>query len=113
MGKMLFRIAIRNLLRNKTFSFLNIFGLGIAMASALLILLWVQNELSYDSFYPNANRLYQSWNRDRGNKGIDCWNITPKPLAPALKLEYPEIERASRFGWDETILFTVGEKKIN
>jgi putative ABC transport system permease protein len=113
MGKMLFHIAIRNLLRNKTFSFLNIIGLAIGMASAILILLWVQNELSYDSFYPNADRLYQSWNRDRSNKGIDCWNVTPKPLAPALKQEYPEIERATRVGWDETILFTVGEKKMN
>ena len=113
MRKLFFHIATRNLLRNKTFGFLNIFGLAIGMASSLLIILWVQNELSYDNFYPNGDRLYQSWNRDRNNKGITCWNVTPKPLAPGLKSEFPEVERATRVGWDEMILFTVGEKKIN
>ncbi|HXB44163.1 MAG TPA: ABC transporter permease [Puia sp.] len=85
----------------------------MGMASAILILLWVQNELTYDSFYPNSDRLYQSWNRDRGNNGISCWNVTPKILGPTLKKDYPEIEKATRVNWDEAILLSVGEKKIN
>ncbi|MGH2564386.1 MAG: ABC transporter permease, partial [Ginsengibacter sp.] len=114
MFKNFFKIAWRNLLRNKGFSIINITGLAIGMASAMLILLWVQNELSYDSFYQNKDRLYQAWNKDKGNDGkISCWNVTPKPLAPALKQEYPEVEQATRVGWDETYLFTVGEKKMN
>ena len=52
------KIAYRNLLRNKGFSFINISGLAIGMASAMLILLWVQNEISYDKFYKNVDRLY-------------------------------------------------------
>ena len=108
-----FKIAYRNIIRGKWFSVINISGLAIGMASAMLILLWVQNELSYDRFYKNTDRLYQSWNRDRGNKGIECWNVTPKPLAPALKQNYPEVEKASRVNWDETLLFTVGDKKLN
>lgn len=113
MLKNFFKIAYRNLIRNKGFSFINISGLAIGMASAILILLWVQNELSYDSFYKNADRLYQSWNRDKGNNGIDCWNVTPKPLGPALKKDYPEIEKTTRVDWDQTLLFSVADKKIN
>ena len=108
-----FVIAYRNIIRNKSFSIINISGLAIGMASAMLILLWVQNELTYDNFYKNRDRLYQSWNRDKGNNGINCWAITPKPLAPGLKKDYPEVEKATRVGWDEAILFTVGETKIN
>lgn len=114
MFKNYFKTALRNLAKNKTFSFINIAGLAIGMASAMLILLWVQNEFSYDNFYKNKDRLYQTWNKDKGNGGIiNCWNITPKPLAPALKQEYPEVEKATRVSWDQTYLFTIGEKKMN
>jgi len=113
MLKNFFKIAFRNILRGKGFSIINISGLAIGMASAMLIFLAVQNELSYDRFYDFSDRLYQSWNRDRGNNGIDCWNVTPKPLAPALKKDFPEIEKATRVDWDQSILFTVGDKKIN
>ena len=108
-----FKIAFRNLTRNKGFSILNISGLAIGMASAVLILLWVHNELSYDGFYANSDRLYQAWDRNKGNNGINCWNVTPKPLAAALKKDYPEIEKATRVFWDEAFLFTVGEKKMS
>src|SRR5450432_4192211 len=108
-----FVVAYRNILRSKGFSIINISGLSIGMASALLILLWIQNELSYDSFYANSDRLYQCWNRDRGSDGINCWNVTPKPLGPGLKQQYPEIEKATRVNWNQTLLMTVGEKKIN
>ena len=114
MLKNFFKIAYRNLIRNKGFSIINISGLAIGMASAMLILLWVQNELSFDNFYKNKDRLYQAWNKDKGSDGaIGSWSITPKILGPSLKKEYPEVEQATRVGWDEAILFTVGEKKIN
>jgi putative ABC transport system permease protein len=113
MFKNFFTVAYRNILRNKSFSIINISGLAIGMTSAMLILLWVQNELTCDNFYKNKDRLYQSWNRDKGNNGISCWAVTPKPLGPGLKKDYPEVEKATRVGWDQAILFTVGETKIN
>ncbi len=113
MIKNFFTIAFRNILRNKGFSIINISGLAIGMASAILILLWVQSEFSYDNFYVNKDRLYQAWNSDKGNDGIHCWNNTPKILVPTLKKDFPEVEKATRVNWDETILFSVGEKKIN
>jgi hypothetical protein len=107
------KIAFRNLLRNRSFSIINISGLAVGMASAMLILLWVQNELSFDRFYKNTDRLYQTWNRDIGNDGINCWNVTPKILGPSLKQEFPEIQKATRINWDESLLFTYMEKKLN
>ncbi len=71
-------IAWRNLLKNKAFSFLNISGLAIGMASAVLILLWVQNEVSYDRFHENQDNIYEAWNRGQVNDKIECWNSTPK-----------------------------------
>jgi putative ABC transport system permease protein len=52
------KIAVRNLLKYKTFSFINIFGLAVGMACTLLILLWVDDELSFDRFHNNAENIY-------------------------------------------------------
>src|SRR5688572_11611444 len=85
------KIALRNLLRHKSFSAINICGLAVGMASAILIFLWTYNEISYDRFHSNAKNLYQAWNRGVFDGKLQCWNSTPQPLAPALKLEYPEV----------------------
>ncbi|MEP6728147.1 MAG: ABC transporter permease, partial [Bacteroidota bacterium] len=58
MLKNYFKIAFRNLWKRKGYSFINILGLTIGMASAILILLWIQNELSFDRFYKKSDRLY-------------------------------------------------------
>ena len=113
MLKNFFTVAWRNLYRGKGFSFINISGLAVGMASALLILLWVQNELSYDGFYTHSDRLYQVWRNGKGNTGLSSWNITPQVVGPTMKQDYPEVERASRVFWDETLLLSRGEKKMN
>ena len=97
MLKNYFKIAFRNLIRNKGFSFLNISGLAIGMASALLILLWVQNELSIDRLYPKTDRLYKICNRDKIDGKLWAWDQTPKSIGPALKKEYAAVEDATRF----------------
>jgi len=113
MIKNFFTVAWRNLFRGKGFSFINISGLAVGMASALLILLWVQNELSYDGFYSHSDRLYQVWRNGKDNTGISSWNVTPQIVGPTMKKDYPEVERASRVFWDETLLLSRGEKKLN
>ena len=85
MIKNYFKVALRNLKRNKAFAAINILGLSIGMASAMLILLWVKNELSFDSFYKKSDRLYVMYNRDKFDGVMHAWNSTPKVLAPALK----------------------------
>ena len=80
MIKNFFKIAFRNLFRNKGFSTINILGLAIGMASAILILLWIQNEMSHDRFYKKSDRIYTLNNRDKFNGEIWAWNTTPKIL---------------------------------
>jgi len=90
------KAALRNLWRSKSFSFLNIAGLAAGMAAAILILVWIYNEVSYDRFHKNGDRLYWAWNRGVFDGRIECWNSTPKILGQAMKLEYPEVEKFTR-----------------
>ena len=71
--------------RNKAFSFLNISGLAIGMASAVLILLWIQNEISFDRFHKNGDYIYEAWNRGQMDDKIQCWSNTPKILGTDIK----------------------------
>jgi putative ABC transport system permease protein len=105
-------VAWRNLQKNKAFSFLNISGLAIGMASAVLILLWVQNEISYDQFHKNKDLIYEAWNRGQMDDKIQCWESTPQILGPTLKKDYPEVESVARAvrTWKVT---SVGEKKFS
>ncbi len=92
---------------------INITGLAIGMAAAILILLWIQNELSIDRFYEKVDRTYLMHNRDKRPDGeIWAWPSTPKIMAPTLKKDYPEVEDAVRYR-NVTFLLTVGDKKIN
>jgi len=106
------KVAIRNLWRNKSFSVINITGLAVGMASAMLILLWIQNEISYDRFYQNTGRIHLMYSRDVDNGKLDVWGRVPALMAPALKRNYPEVEDAVRFR-NVYFLMTVGEKHLN
>jgi putative ABC transport system permease protein len=112
MLKNFFRITFRNLLRNKAFATINILGLTIGMASAMLIILWVQNELGYDRFYQKTDRLYLMFNRDKFGGELHAWSSTPKIMATTIKKDYPEVEDVARFN-NVTFLVTVGEKHLN
>jgi len=106
------KIALRNLFRNKAFSAINIAGLAIGMASAILILLWIQNEISYDQFHEKKDRIYEAWNRAHFSGKLQCWNTTPKVLARTLERDIPEVEQATRVNWSRNFLFSVGEKRL-
>jgi ABC-type antimicrobial peptide transport system permease subunit len=112
MLKNFFRVGIRNLLKQPGFSFINISGLAIGMASAILILLWIANEVSYDRFHTKGDRLYEVWSIDREKVDgiLRAYTPTPEIMAPSLKKDYPELEEVTRVGWPENILFTRGEK---
>ncbi|SDE05177.1 ABC-type antimicrobial peptide transport system, permease component [Mucilaginibacter pineti] len=113
MLKNYFKTAWRNLIRNISFSVINILGLAIGMASAILILLWIQNEMSHDQFHEKKDRLYVANNRDKFNGELWAWSTTPKPLGLALKQDYPEVEDAVRVSDFQTFLFTVADKHLN
>jgi len=107
-----FKIAWRNLVKNKLYSSLNIFGLTIGMASALLILLWVQSEVNTDRFYTNTNRIYMMYSRVSVNGNKTVGDQTPNILAPTLIKDYPEVENAVRFN-NITFLVSSGDKHFN
>jgi len=79
-----FKIALRNIVKNRTTSFINILGLSVGMAAAILIFEWIQNELSYDQFHANTDNLYKVWNRTAAstNGPINCWPAMAPPGKP-------------------------------
>jgi putative ABC transport system permease protein len=93
MFKNYLKIALRNLIKYKKFSIINILGLAIGLACFILIMLWVQDELSYDRFHKNADHIYLVLRSDIGITS----GVTSKMLAPALKDELPEVMDATSF----------------
>lgn len=106
------KIAFRNLLRNKAFSFINISGLVLGMASAILILLWIQYEVSYDRFHHHPERLFEVWTNNVVEGKAESNVSTPELMGPAITADIPEAEAVSRFGGGGGLLFTYGEKQI-
>ncbi len=96
MIKNFFKIALRNILRHKVYSVINLIGLSIGIASFVIILIYVQHEFSFDKFFKNSDRLYRvglKYNID----GVKFYSsLDPVPLASGLKQEFSEIEEVTR-----------------
>ncbi len=103
-------IAWRNIVRNKTFSAINIGGLTLGMASSLLILLWIQNELSVGTQYPNAPHLYRVMENEIADGRIVTDEDTPGILADELKKHFPEVVYAAAMSDREEHVLTAGGK---
>src|ERR1700761_8807907 len=91
-----FKIAFRNLLRNKTFSAINILGLAIGLAVCMLITLFVFDELSYDKFNLNADRIYRINSDFKVNGSVFYDRESPGPMAATIMREFPKAEQATR-----------------
>ncbi|QNF32850.1 ABC transporter permease [Adhaeribacter swui] len=90
-----FKIAFRNLLRHKAFSLLNIAGLSVGVAVALLIFLIVRFELSFDTFHQKRDRTYRVVNDFTHEAGKDYQVGVPFPFVPALKTDFPQLEKVT------------------
>jgi putative ABC transport system permease protein len=95
-----FKVALRNILKYKFFSAINIFGMTIGLTACLMIILYVVDELSFDTFHKNADRIYQVGLHGKlGGQDIHVANTCP-PMAAALVADIPEVESATRIaGW--------------
>ena len=92
-----FKIAYRSLLKNKTFSFINILGLGISLAACILIFEYISFEFSYDKFHTNSDRIYRVINdRYQNGKQIQHSTYSYPAISPAMAKDYPEIEGYTR-----------------
>ena len=112
MFKNIFIVAIRNLIRNKLYSLTNIIGLSIGIACSILILLWVFDEISYDRFHSNGDRLYQVMVNTDFDNIIHTWNSLPLPTSSALPSRNSNIVQSVITDGGEDHLLTVGEKKF-
>jgi len=107
MIKNYFKTAWRNLLQNKTFSLINIFGLALGMTCSLVIMLWLQDEIRKDKFHQNSKRLYRVMENQSYSGTISTFDATPGILAENIVKDIPDIQMASQMLWEEEPLFTV------
>ena len=113
MFKNYFKTALRNLWKNKTFSFLNIVGLAIGIACAGLIFLWVEDEVNFDSFNVKKHRLHVAYINASFDAGIFTHWSTPGVMAPVMQAEIPGIANTCRATEDQTrLLFSIGDKSV-
>lgn len=108
MVKHYLKVAWRNLWRNQTFSVINILGLGLGLASSLLILLWIRDERSVDGFHANGKQLYQVYERQYYGGEIEANYITQGLLAEELKKVIPEVQYATSLERNQLYTFEAG-----
>ncbi len=108
-----FKIAFRNLGRNKAFSFINIFGLALGMTVAMLIGLWMHDELSYDTYHANYDRLGQVWTTWYNESEPGSGNAIAMPLGEELRTKYAaDFKKTALTSWNFGHILAVGDKKI-
>lgn len=110
MLKNFFKVAMRNLWKQKGYSFLNIFGLAMGMTCSLLILLWIRDEKSMDDFHANGDRLFRIYERQYYDGKIESGYWTPGVLPEELKKVLPEVELSTGTTWTGKNTFQVGDK---
>ena len=112
MLKNFFLISIRNLKKNGLYSVINISGLAIGIVCSVLILLWVDDEVSYDKFIPKYDRLYQIWISSEFDNRVNNWRSVPLPTYEAVKTMDSNIKNSVVAGWGGDRLLTVNDVRI-
>lgn len=112
MLKNFLKVTIRNLRRNSLYSFINISGLAIGISCSILILLWVQDETSFDKFIPKADRLHQVWLNAEFDNSIQSWNSVPLPTYEAMKTAHAKIVNSAVAGWGNNRLIAREDNRI-
>jgi putative ABC transport system permease protein len=115
MYKNYLKIAVRNMLKSKAYSVINVLGLAIGMAATILILLFVQNELSYDKYHENADRIYRvsrAWINEDGEESLHLGHVAP-PFGPLLESDFAGIiDRMARIN-NMSFLVKAGDVSID
>src|SRR3569832_954385 len=106
------KVAWRNLVKNRTHTFINMAGLSVGLACSLLILLWVQNEVDMDAFHKNGKYLYQVYEQQHFDNKVTGQYNTPGVLAAELKRTIPEVQYAANAVFYDEHNFKVGDKII-
>ncbi|GAB4014178.1 ABC transporter permease [Spirosoma migulaei] len=104
-------VAFRNLVKNRVYSFINIFGLASGMAVAMLIGLWIYDELSFDRQFKNADRLAKLWQFVKFEEEKASYDVLPIPLAQELRSKYPDFESVG-ISVTRNVILAAGDKKL-
>lgn len=107
------KIAIRSLIKNPSYSLINIGGLAIGLASSLLILLWVADEYSFDKFHENHESIYKLYQSQEYAQGIGTGNAMPLPMKEAVMNRSSRIKYSVVTNWGEGNTLQAGEKRLN
>jgi putative ABC transport system permease protein len=113
MIKNYFKIAMRNLWKHRTFSLIIVLGMAAAFAGAILLSLTAHQELSFDQFHKNKDHIYQLYLEENRANGTERGSTRPTPLTPALKGEFSDIVRISRYGSGAGELVRFKEKELD
>ena len=113
MLKNLLLVALRNFKRDKWYSLLNILGLTIGITFSLFLIFYIKDELSYDRYNKKADRIYRinSYIKEP-EKDVMNWAVTPFPLGPTIKKDYPEVEESVRFVPNGKTMFRNGDLRF-
>ncbi len=101
------KTAVRNIRRHKAYSFINIAGLAVALVCSFLILLYVQEELSYERGFSKVDHIYRITSNSKSGDIYRHWAKGPPLLGPTVQEEIPKIERAARFRVIKFTVFTI------
>lgn len=114
MIKNYFKIAWRNLLKNKVYSFINIFGLAIGMAVTIMITLWVIDELNFNTFFENHDQIAQVYQSQTSNGITGTGQAIPRPLENLLRQEYgSNFKHLSMASWNNSMYLEYGDNTIS
>lgn len=107
------KIAIRNALRYKGYTALNLLGLIVGIASSILILLWVDDEVSMDKFHEKGDEIYQVFRNMRQSNGmVSTTSSIPKPLGDLVKAEYSEVDQVAWLSWSMSLDIVLEDQAI-
>ena len=112
MFKNYLKIAFRNILKQKTYSFINIFGLALGLTICIFVGLYIWQDLNYDNYHQNGDNVYRVSVKTIAPNGTDHNAETPALVAPNLEQHFPEIEKISRIYFSSNDLITYEDKKI-
>jgi putative ABC transport system permease protein len=113
MLKNLFKIAFRNILKDKVYSSINILGLTIGITCSMFLFMYILDELSYDRYHTNADNIYRIVSNIKEPDNAFTWAIAQVPMARELRNNYPEVKNAVRFYGMGRTLYKIGEKQFN
>jgi putative ABC transport system permease protein len=106
------KVAFRNLVNNKIYSFINITGLAAGMAIAILIGLWIHDELSFNKSMDNYDRLGKIWQFVKFDVVKSSYDVMPIPLASELRDKYPDFKAVS-LSTNRSVILSSGDKKLS